>query len=108
MQTTGRPLVLFVTMDACYYCDKMVNETYANRGVCSDLMENFVPAIAHSDDHPNFIRKLGIETFPTTLIIGADSKVMDSITGFVSAKKFRRHLQAARTQAAAARQISQR
>lgn len=108
MQTTGRPMVLFITMDACYYCDKMLAETYANRAVVSDLNAGFVPAVAHSAEHPRLVARLGVESFPTTVIIGADSKVIDSIAGFVEADQFRRHLQAAQTHAATVQQVSHR
>lgn len=91
-QQTGRPLVLFVTMDGCYFCDKMALETYRDPTVRRELSARFVPAVVDSDRYPALVRKLNVEVFPTTVIISPQARVLESFPGYVDAGKFRNRL----------------
>lgn len=102
-QAQNRPMVLFVTMEHCHYCDKMSRETYGDASVIDDLASGFVPASINSDTHPNLMRKLNVDVFPTTVIMGSDAKVIDSMTGYVGPEQLRRRLKAAGAKAAGAK-----
>ncbi len=94
-QAQNRPLVLFVTMEHCHYCEKMSRETYGDASVIEDIASGFVLASINSDTHPNLMRKLHVDAFPTTVIMGADAKVIDSMTGYVGPEQLRLRLKAA-------------
>lgn len=88
-QTQGRPILMFITMDGCYYCEKMRHETYANSQVVADLEHNFVLVSIDSTRYPKAMRKLNIHKFPTTMIVGRDARVIDSMSGYAGPEQLR-------------------
>lgn len=94
-QTRGRPILFFVTMEHCHYCDKMCRETYRDDKVLEQLEREFVLASIDSDRYPNLVRKLNVEMFPTTVIVSPDARVIDSMSGYVGPERLRVRLQAA-------------
>lgn len=91
-QQTQRPIVVLVTMEGCHYCHKMMAETYSDPQVMADLQRSFIPASINSDHYPKLMEQLGVEAFPTTVIIGPDARVIDSIEGYVEPRQLRQHL----------------
>lgn len=94
-QSGTRPMLLFVTMDGCTYCQKMKHETYADDGVKAALRESFVAAAAQAENNPSLVRRFNIESYPTTIIFAPNGKVLDSIVGYIGPKQMQRRLQAA-------------
>jgi thioredoxin-related protein len=93
-QAEGRPILMFVTMDGCYYCEKMRRETYANSQVLDDLRRNFVLVSIDSTRNPKTVSKLNLHRFPTTLIVSRDAKVIDSMSGYAGPEQLRSWLKA--------------
>jgi protein disulfide-isomerase len=100
-QAQDRPILLFVTMENCHYCDRMCQNTYGNKQVLQDLERGYVLASIDSDRNPNLVRRLNVRLFPTTLIIGRDNKVIDSMPGYVGPEQLRSRLKTAETRLAA-------
>jgi thioredoxin-related protein len=94
-QAQDRPILCFVTMESCYYCEKMSRDTYSNRDVLQLIQRDYVLASTDVNRDPELIRRLNIRQFPTTLIIGADASVVDAITGYVGPEQLRARLMAA-------------
>ena len=83
-----RPLVLFVTMDGCTYCHKMVETTLSDQGILRVIGTQFVPAAIKATDRPDLMRKLKIRSFPTTLLVSPRGEIVDQITGYIDVRKF--------------------
>jgi uncharacterized protein YyaL (SSP411 family) len=94
-QAQGRPILFFVTMDHCYYCEKMCRETYGDNQLLEDLERDYVLTSIDRERCPKLVRKLNVRVFPTTVIVGPDEKVIDSMTGFVRPEEMRSRLNAA-------------
>jgi uncharacterized protein YyaL (SSP411 family) len=94
-QAQGRPILFFVTMDHCYYCEKMCRETYSDNGLLHDIERDYVLASIDHERCPNLVRKLNVRLFPTTVIVGPDETVIDSMTGFVGPEDLRSRLKTA-------------
>ena len=94
-QAQGRPILFFVTMDHCYYCDKMCQETYSDNRLLEDIERDYVLASIDRKRCPKLVRKLNVRVFPTTVIVGPDETVIDSMPGFVRPEELRSRLQAA-------------
>ena len=88
-QEQERPILLYVTMKCCYYCEKMRHDTYANTSVVDDIHRTYVPASIDSKRYPDLVEKLKVRRFPTTIVVGQDGKVIDSITGYVGPDQMR-------------------
>jgi len=94
-QESQRPLLLFVTTDGCYYCEKMLHTTYEDATVTRQLGATFVAAMVEYDREPVLARRLGVRAFPTTIIIDAQGNVRDSIRGYVKPDQLRARMLAA-------------
>jgi len=91
-QSTNRPMVLFVSMGQCKYCHMMIQKTLANVEVRRTIGSSFVAATITAAEQPELMKRLGIRSFPTTLLVDSNGKIVDHMTGYVGVKKFRSHL----------------
>lgn len=90
-----RPLLLFVTMDSCVSCEKMKNVTLADPEVASNVRKSFVAVYANANDIREFVKKVGVRVYPTTLLISPKARILDSIPGYVKADKLQVRLERA-------------
>jgi thioredoxin-related protein len=93
-QAQQRPLVVFVSMDGCGHCVRMVRTTFRDNDVRQALGESFVAAAVKASERPDLVKHLQIRSFPTTLLVGSDGQVLDQLVGYVDARTFRQRLQA--------------
>lgn len=91
-QQDQRPLVLFFTMDGCAACYSMKQTTFRDAQVVSELKKSFVTAIAHDSRYSSLADKLGVEIFPTTVVICHKNHVIDKIAGYAGPRKLRGRL----------------
>lgn len=89
---SGRPLLLFVTVENCGYCTKMKNGTFTDAAVVSTISEAFVPTWINRRELKQMVDQLQIRLFPTTLIILPDCRVADRINGYVNAQTLQARL----------------
>ncbi len=89
---SGRPLLLFVTVENCGYCTKMKNGTFTDEAVVSTISEAFVPTWINSRELKQMVDQLQIRLFPTTLIILPDYRVADRINGYLNARALQARL----------------
>jgi protein disulfide-isomerase len=93
---SSRPLVLFITTDGCFACDKMSKETCKNETVVKELSEGFVPVVVHTRKNMELVRRLGVQAFPTTVIISKDAKIIAAMPGYLNVAQMRETLRVAR------------
>ncbi len=95
-QQNGRPLLVFVTRDQCYYCDKMKEGTYANPLVVASLRASFVSLILDGRGQSPLLRELNVKGYPSTFVISPDAVVLDRIDGYVTPEALATRLKAIR------------
>jgi thioredoxin-related protein len=83
-----RPLVLFITTDGCIHCERMIATTFLDPQVRQTLGTSFVAAAIKASERPDLLKRLSIRSFPTTLVVSADGRVMDQVVGYLDADKF--------------------
>jgi protein disulfide-isomerase len=93
---SGKPLVLFFTTDGCFFCDKMSKETFKNENVAKELADGFVPVVVHTRKNLDLVRRLGVQAFPTTLIVSKDAKILAAMPGYLNVAQMRETLRVAR------------
>ena len=89
-----RPLLVFLTMDGCLYCEKMKRTTLQDRHVVGDLTKNFESVTLNLKDAPEFVKQLQVKSFPTTVVIIPNGDVVESISGYQTVKQIRERLHA--------------
>ncbi len=95
-QQNGRPLLVFVTRDQCYYCDKMKDGTLANPAVVASLQASFVPLILDGRRQSPLLKELNVRGYPSTFVISPDAVVLDRIDGYVTPEVLATRLKAIR------------
>lgn len=101
-QQTNRPILIYVTSQACPHCVKMVEKTYKRPQVHALLSNSFETVYVDRHQQPKLIAKLKVRWFPTTIVVAPNNKVIDKIEGYVDPAVFtqRIHTQLAAHQAA--------
>lgn len=96
VRESGRPMLVNVTADWCSYCSKMKNETFRDTRFIRELTESgFVPVQIDADANRELIRRIGVQSLPTTLIVSPQLRVVETLKGFRSSQQLtqsiRRH-----------------
>jgi thioredoxin-related protein len=104
----GRPLLLFITRPRCKYCVQMKTATLADEQVADQVMNEFVPVTIDPQSDPALIKELNVKSFPTTLIISPDAKMLDHIKGYLPPAEFQKRLSRCGASATANRPRSHR
>jgi thioredoxin-related protein len=78
-----RPLLLFISTAGCRYCTMMQNGTFSDPAVAELITQGFVPAAVNADDVAWLVKSEKIASYPTTLVISREAKVIEHIRGYV-------------------------
>ena len=107
-QESQRPLLLFISTDNCVYCRKMERDTLSNRRVAAGIQGQFIAASVDATKHLELVRKLKVQSYPTTVIIQPSVGVIDYIKGYIAPRQFLAHLDTAVRRVAGGRQTRRR
>lgn len=103
-----RPLLVFVTMDGCKYCQRMEQTTFSSVQVRQTISANFVPVVVKQSERPDLMRELQIQSFPTTMIVTPQGDVVREMRGYVEPRRFQQMLLQVVGQPAASRAVATR
>jgi thioredoxin-related protein len=91
-QASGRPMLFYVTSAHCPYCVLMEQKTLSDPRVQAMLRESFEPARVFADRQPQVANNLRVQAYPTTVIVDANNRIVESIQGYVEPREFARRL----------------
>ena len=100
---SGQPLLLFVKVDNCPYCLKMKHTSFLDNQVTKQIGQSYIAAQINAANYRQYIRDLGVQLFPSTVIISPDNKIVDRISGYLNAQALNRRLRSASQRARIAR-----
>jgi thiol-disulfide isomerase/thioredoxin len=80
-----RPLLDVVGARWCGPCRRMHSETFPIPAVAARVNSQFIPVLIDADEQPEAVRSLGVDSFPTVLVVSPGQKVLGRLTGFQSA-----------------------
>ena len=86
-RNSEKPLLIKFSTSWCGYCKKMQRETFANKTVIAQVGQCFVPVTVDGDRSRDLTERLGIRSFPTTLIVSPRMNVVTKIAGFRTAEQ---------------------
>lgn len=93
-----QPMVVYVSMRGCHYCDLMKRNTWASADVQRELAGNYLTGAADRTEAENIVRQLNIRTFPTTIIMEPGGKLKQLVRGYESGVQMAQRLRKLRTQ----------
>jgi len=86
-QAEQKPVILFLSMNGCTYCDKMIQTTLSDLTVRKAIGSGYVPAAIKASERPDIVRQLRVRSFPTTVLVSPTGQVLEQLTGYVAAEK---------------------
>lgn len=79
---TGKPMLIKIGTSWCHYCVKMDRETFADAAIGEQIGKCFIPLKLDGDSNRNLVRQLGVNSFPTMVIVSPKMNVLAKIRGF--------------------------
>lgn len=92
-QTENKLIVVFVTSDACTYCQKLKKETLSHKSVINKIVGRYVPLRINANVQRDFVKRLGIVSYPTILVTKPSGDIVQSVSGYVTSTKLSSLLQ---------------
>ncbi|TWU37217.1 thioredoxin family protein [Novipirellula artificiosorum] len=86
-RTSRKPILVFVTTDWCHYCKKMKQETWSDPNVSAPVSQHFETLVLDGDRDRAIVTKMGLKSYPVTLLYTADGNFVDSQDGYMSTAK---------------------
>lgn len=79
---TGRPMLIFITMEECKFCDAMKENTLCNRTIAEKLSQRFVSIRLNRRKDSEVLSRIVLKTYPTTLVALPQGKVVGHREGY--------------------------
>jgi thioredoxin 1 len=85
----GKPIFVDVSTAWCGYCKKMMKNVYTDEAVAQAMNAGFIPLALDGEksDGAELVSTLGINGFPTLLILDAQGNVIKKNTGYLDAQQ---------------------
>lgn len=96
--STGRPMLLNVGGENCYWCKQLDARTFKDADVIKLLNERVVPLKVDGDRDTYLVQALKIQSYPTLVFASSDGTILGFREGFLEADKL--HAQLVRVLAA--------
>jgi len=96
---TDKPIIIFMHKDGCGFCERMIFDM-EEKNISQKLKDNFILVDINRDSDETisfegyegsnraFLKKLGIDLYPTIVFIDGNGKGLYSIVGYRNPKKF--------------------
>ena len=97
---SGRPLLLDFGTEACVWCRKLDATTFRDRTVIELLNNSFIPVKVDGDREAWLTKTVGVQAYPTLVLIAADGKVLARHEGYADVEKLMGLLRPVATSAA--------
>ncbi len=92
-QKSNRPILVYVSMPNCHFCEKMKTQVYQLPRVKNLVTGSFETIHVDRYAHAKLVEKLQVKWYPTTVLVGPNNKILDILEGFVDANQFQQRLQ---------------
>lgn len=79
---SGRPIVIYVTADYCGFCKKMEREAWSDPQVVRRIQDGFVTLKVDAEQHPELLKRLGVEGLPTTILFNSQGEQVQALSGY--------------------------
>jgi uncharacterized protein YyaL (SSP411 family) len=92
MQRQQRPLLIYLTMQGCHHCDLMRKHTYTDPRIAKEINRSFVAIMLEDKEAEHLVKALQITTFPTTIVMSPQRKLLLRVNGYMPAEKLKPHI----------------
>lgn len=89
-----KPLLVMVGARWCGFCQQIQQQTFRDPVITQRVAADFIPVLIDVDEQPVVTQQLNAVELPTLLVMSADSRVLQRVTGFQSAAQLNGRLAA--------------
>jgi thioredoxin-related protein len=87
-----KPMLVFLTMDGCPHCHRMLETTYKDKLIIHEIAASYVPIVINGTHQRELASRFGVRVYPTTFVVGADNRILDRMEGYVTPREMQRRL----------------
>jgi hypothetical protein len=84
-EATGRPLLIDVGTENCFYCKQLDLRTFTDPTIIQLLNDRIIPLRIDANAKPDLTDALRVQSYPTLLFATPDGRILDVQTGFIEA-----------------------
>ncbi len=89
----GKPMLVFLTMDSCPHCHRMLETTYKDKLIVHEIAMSYVPIVINGTQQHELAKRFGVRVYPTTFVVGSDNRILERMEGYVSPREMQRRLE---------------
>lgn len=82
MGETRRPMMLFLSVPGCTYCEMLKRDVFAQPWIRQEVARKFVPLMLNGREHKTITERLEVRSYPVVAIVHPDGKVIDVMRGY--------------------------
>ncbi len=94
-ESTGRPLVIDVSTENCYYCKQLDTTTFRDPAIIRLLNGRCIPLKVDANANPRLATALGVQSYPTLVFASPDGRILDLQNGYIEAAPLQDKIQRA-------------
>ena len=83
----AKPLLLDFGTESCLWCKKLDATTFRDRSLVELVAERFIPVKVDGERQEALTQSLGVQAFPTIVLLSAEGKVIGRHEGFADVAK---------------------
>lgn len=92
-QESNKPILVYISMPNCPHCNRMLDRTFCDPAISALVKGSFETMQASRYTHTVLVEKLHVKWYPTTVLVGSNNKILDTIEGYVDTGTFKHRLQ---------------
>ncbi|QDV70582.1 thiol:disulfide interchange protein precursor [Rosistilla carotiformis] len=81
--TSAKPLLVYVTSESCFFCQKLDHATWMDPSVGVLVNDRFVKLKVNGQRNQAIAKQLNVTAFPAVVVFSADGQVIGRRDGFV-------------------------
>lgn len=96
-EKTGKPILIYVSKNNCFYCDKMQQDVWCHPTATRRILRDFIPLKLSLERNPAAVRALKVKGYPTTVLFSSKRSFLGSLPGYKQPTEYLTALDQART-----------
>lgn len=89
-EKTGKPILIYVRSETCYYCDLMQKDVWEDPTIVTMIKRQFIPLKLTREQNKAGVEAMKVKGYPSTLIFSPEREFIGRIDGYLDAEKFQR------------------
>lgn len=87
-QATGKPILIYVRSQNCYYCDLLQKNTWQDPATKAKVMREMIPLKLTLEENKEAVEAMKVKGFPSVIIFSPKKEYLGRIDGYVTPEQF--------------------